>query len=611
MRVLTTILIISIYILALSYRRDTNSNAQSIETYYLKKLDSVKIAINNLEQIIMRSDRANEQLAFKRLRIEYKKLSILTDYLNPYETILFNSPAFQRAEEDNPTVIIDPHGFQQLESLIWGVDTSLRGKIEKLNEINYLKDIVLKLENEPDRMNKFNNIKVWDAMRSSLITLVTKTITGFDSPIAQYTISEAKAMIEGIEAIINIYQPALNQTAPGYYDSIMTGIKDATLFLEASDDFNRFDRLYFLKNIANPLSNNLSKAALLLGYINMNERRPIDPAALNVLAKNAFNVNFFSPNRRYQFTQDRMLLGKKLFYDTKLSGNGLRSCASCHKPELAFTDGLPRAMSLDNATTLKRNTPTLLNAVFQTRQFYDSRETMLEFQINNVVHNEKEMGGSMEKLAESIKAQKDFSALFAAAYPEEKDPVNAYAIANAIASYLRSLQSMNSKFDQYMRNEGVTFSASEKKGFNLFMGKAKCGTCHFIPLFNGLAPSQFDETESEIIGVPASSKKPAQLDADSGKYYFTNSLVDLYSFKTPTLRNITLTAPYMHNGIYKTLDEVMDFYNNGGGKGLGIAPVNQSLPFDKLKLSKAEKKDIIHFLFTLTDTTSYKNNPIK
>jgi cytochrome c peroxidase len=231
---------------------------------------------------------------------------------------------------------------------------------------------------------------------------------------------------------------------------------------------------------------------------------------------------------------------------------------------------------------------------------------MLEFQISAVVHNEKEMGGSLANLAKNIKEQKDFSALFTAAYPDDKDPVNIYNIANAIASYLRSLQSLNSKFDQYIRNENVIFSTSEKNGFNLFMGKAKCATCHFIPLFNGLVPPQFTETESEVIGVPATNDKPAIPDADSGKYYFTKSLVHLYAFKTPTLRNIALTAPYMHNGIYKNLEEVMDFYNDGGGKGLGIATINQTLPFDKLKLSKSEKKDIIHFLLTLTDTTSYK-----
>jgi len=605
MRTTITIAAISLCVMLFSYSPAINNN-KIIENYYMMRLDSLSQSLKYLGEVITQNNNKDEQDAFKAARIAYKKIAILTDYLNPYETILLNSPALQRTEDDNPTIIIEPHGFQQLESLIWEIDTSFRGKSNKLIEINYLKDVLLQLENEPDRINKFNNIMVWDAMRISLITLVTKTLAGFDSPVAQYSIAEAEASLRGLESIIDIYQSSLEQTAPGYYEKIKSNIKDGYLFMAKSVDFNRFDRMDFIKKITNPLSTNLSKAALLLGYINMNERRPLNPAALNLFEKDAFDVNFFSPNQRYQFTRQRMLLGKKLFNDQNLSGNGLRSCASCHKPELAFTDGLPKALSLDNVTPLKRNTPTLLNAVFQTKQFYDSRETMLEFQISSVVHNEKEMGGSIEKLATSIKGQKDFAALFATAYPDEKDPVNVYTIANAIASYLRSLQTMNSKFDQYMRNENVAFSTSEKNGFNLFMGKAKCATCHFIPLFNGLVPALFTETESEIIGVPASSQKHSILDSDSGKYYFTKSPVHLHAFKTPTLRNIVLTAPYMHNGIYNTLEQVIDFYNKGGGKGLGISPPNQSLPFDNLKLSKSEKKDIINFLFTLTDTTSYK-----
>lgn len=216
------------------------------------------------------------------------------------------------------------------------------------------------------------------------------------------------------------------------------------------------------------------------------------------------------------------------------------------------------------------------------------------------------MGGSIEKTAAILKTDPVYTKAFAAAYPNDKEPISVYTIANAIASYLRSLQSLNSRFDQYMRNEPVAFSQNEKNGFNLFMGKAKCGTCHFTPLFNGLVPPQFNDTESEILGVPTSTKKHAKLDADSGKYYFTKSIVHLFSFKTPTLRNIALTAPYMHNGIYKTLEEVMDFYNKGGGKGLGINLPNQSLPFEKLDLSKQEKKDIIAFMRTLTDTVSYR-----
>jgi cytochrome c peroxidase len=162
---------------------------------------------------------------------------------------------------------------------------------------------------------------------------------------------------------------------------------------------------------------------------------------------------------------------------------------------------------------------------------------------------------------------------------------------------------LDSRFDQYMRGDKRKMNAAEKNGFNLFAGKAKCATCHYIPLFNGLAPPVFTETESEVLGVPKTTdKNPAELDDDLGKYLFTRSVIHKYSFKTPTLRNIELTAPYMHNGVYRTLEEVIEFYDKGGGKGLHIAPVNQTLPFDKLALGKKEKADLIAFMKTLTDT---------
>ena len=136
------------------------------------------------------------------------------------------------------------------------------------------------------------------------------------------------------------------------------------------------------------------------------------------------------------------------------------------------------------------------------------------------------------------------------------------------------------------------------------MGKAKCGTCHFMPLFSGAKPPRYYYIESEVIGVPAATaKKNAVLDKDSGRYTITGFPIHLFSFKTPGLRNVALTAPYMHNGVFKTLEEVVDFYNEGGGKGLHIAPKNQSLPFDNLQLNAKEKRDLVAFLKTLSDTS--------
>jgi cytochrome c peroxidase len=132
------------------------------------------------------------------------------------------------------------------------------------------------------------------------------------------------------------------------------------------------------------------------------------------------------------------------------------------------------------------------------------------------------------------------------------------------------------------------------------MGKAKCGTCHFMPLFNGTVPPAFTFTESEVIGVPFNARG-TKLDADLGRYEIYQIENFRNAFKTPTVRNIAHTAPYMHNGVYDSLEQVMDFYNRGGGAGLGLNVPNQTLPFDSLALTNTEINQVIAFMNTLSD----------
>ncbi len=148
--------------------------------------------------------------------------------------------------------------------------------------------------------------------------------------------------------------------------------------------------------------------------------------------------------------------------------------------------------------------------------------------------------------------------------------------------------------------EEDTYTPEEKMGFNIFMGKALCATCHFIPLTNGTVPPFFIETEKEVIGVPESLDNK-QLDDDLGFYWMFKEDIHRGMFKTPSVRNSELTAPYMHNGVYKNLEQVIEFYNLGGGAGLGFDLSYQTLPFDELKLTDKEQKALVAFLKSLTD----------
>jgi cytochrome c peroxidase len=174
----------------------------------------------------------------------------------------------------------------------------------------------------------------------------------------------------------------------------------------------------------------------------------------------------------------------------------------------------------------------------------------------------------------------------------------------AVAAYVRSLEALDSRFDRAIRGDTGAVSASERRGFNLFMGKAGCGTCHFAPLFGGTTPPNYLESEPEVIGVPSRPvERGAVIDGDIGVFGSTRAPLHRHAFKTPTVRNVALTAPYMHNGVYRTLEEVIDFYDRGGGAGIGIRLPNQTLPPDSLRLSEREKGDLKAFMESLTDST--------
>ena len=360
-------------------------------------------------------------------------------------------------------------------------------------------------------------------------------------------------------------------------------------------NFDQFDRAAFILNVGNPLSRGLYQAQLRLDIPVFDEVRGIKTDAATLFEKNAFDAEAFSGFPDYKTTPEKIALGKMLFNDPILSGDNSRSCASCHHEDKAFTDGLEKATSFNGEAYVKRNTPTLSNIAFQRTFFGDSRVNYLEDQAVAVITNEEEMHGDMDAAALEIKKNKVYAAKFKSAFPKKE--ISAFEIKNALGSYIRSLSNYDAKFDRYMRAE-TTFTADEKAGFNLFAGKAKCTSCNFIPLTNGTAPPHFDRSESEVLGVPDKSGK---LDSDLGKFLISNAPMHKNSFKTPTIRNITLTAPYMHNGVYQTLEEVIDFYEEGGGAGLGFNLENQTLPTDKLNLSDLEKKQLIDFMKTLTD----------
>ena len=604
------IVTIFLFVIAVSFNfiHPETTPAEKVKDIYVAALTTLQKEVKKTKAACEKRKAVKEiQQSFYQCRLAYKKISFLIEFFNPYETRFLNGPALPRSEDDNPQVIIEPQGFQALEEILF--QPWKKGSYEPaIHQLNNISGMIRRLQEEPDFQYKFNDQSIFGALRTVLIRIATMDISGFDSPVAANSLPEAAATLEGINNCLHQYKPLLEKSNTLLFKKITEQVFSTKHYLQINNSFIKFDRLIFLKNYINPLFASLTAIRDESGIGFSTGLMPVRQQAISLIDTGFFNSDFFSPNERYRVTKERIELGRKLFFDPLLSGNKKRSCATCHIPEKAFTDGLPTAMSIDENIFLSRNTPTLLNTTFQTKQFFDSRTSTLENQLSDVVHNSKEMRGSLQNNIPELKKDARYMSLFLLAYKEEKEPISQYNIANAIATYIRSLVFMNSRFDQYMRGDETTMNTAERNGFNLFTGKAKCATCHYFPLFNGLVPPAFNETESEVVGVPETkNKNPAVLDDDLGKFLFTNSVIHKYSFKTPTLRNIELTAPYMHNGVFTTLEEVMEFYNNGGGKGLKIAPPNQTLPFDNLNLSKKEITDIIAFMKTLTDTSRISN----
>jgi cytochrome c peroxidase len=358
-----------------------------------------------------------------------------------------------------------------------------------------------------------------------------------------------------------------------------------------------------------PLGGALLRAQQALGVPHAPEARAWRPTAATPFERDAFDAMYFAPVQRARTSAGEVALGRALFFDPVLSRDGARACASCHEPARGFAHG--RARSLPGAGSgpaSRRNAPTVLNAALQNASFHDLRAVSLEDQITAVVGNREEMHGSLAGAAAHVAARPAYARAFAATYgaPDER-AVTAERVRAALAAYLRTLVRLDAPFDRAARGERGALSDEARRGFTVFMGKGKCGTCHFAPLFNGSVPPLYQETESEVLGVPARAAwRRATVDPDPGRMAATGLPIHRHAFKTPTLRNVALTAPYMHNGVYRTLAEVVEFYDRGGGAGIGIALPNQTLPPEPLRLTRSEKGELIAFLHALTDTATVR-----
>ena len=281
-------------------------------------------------------------------------------------------------------------------------------------------------------------------------------------------------------------------------------------------------------------------------------------------------------NLNYQAKVD---LGKQLYFDGRLSKNNAISCAFCHNPFTGFAD--PRQTSIGVGGGIGgRQSPTVFNTGFIPLQFWDGRAGSLEEQAIGPIVNPVEMAETHENVVKKLGKIKGYQQQFRAVFGTD---VNLQGIAEAIAAYERTVISTNSAFDKYVLGDAQAMDKTALRGMALFKGKARCILCHNGPNF---ADNQFHN-----LGVP----QVGPMKEDLGRFYVTQQEQDKGAFKTQTLRSITETAPYMHDGVFKTLEEVIDFLDQGGGQNPNLSPMVKPLG-----LTQQEKAELIAFLNALT-----------
>jgi cytochrome c peroxidase len=540
-----------------------------------KKLDSLIQKTSDVKQA------KNE---FKKARLHYKKTESFVSLYFPETSKSLNGAAIDKNDvHETSRKTEEATGFQKVEELLFAekIDTAeLKKQVGILN--GFAQSLKINIENI-----QLSDSNIFEAQKLQMVRMMSLGISGFDSPIALHSIPEAKATIESISDVI---------TAFSNDEKFVEIISKTKTYLDKNQNFNTFDRADFILKYCIPISNAIHRIQQKLKIKTNPYTNAINLDKQNIFEEGAFNQDYFAPNYNQKPSTVQIKLGEELFFDPILSGDNKVSCATCHIPNQAYADHKTKAVE----GIKSRNTPTLLNSAFQNVQFLDGRVTYLEDQAKSVINNKDEMHGSFANALDKIKNNTSYQKKFKNVFVNEKE-ITEQNLLKSLASYVRSLSKLNSKFDNYLRGK-VQLTQSEKNGFNLYMGKAKCATCHFFPLFNGSVPPLYNETESEVLGIPSQNvTQNATIDGDLGEFLITKAPLKKHAFKTPTVRNGAITFPYMHNGVYQTLQEVLDFYNRGGGAGIGINTENQTLPTDQLNLTKSEIKNLTEFIKTLNN----------
>lgn len=576
-------------------------------TLYQEQLENFKASLTEISTSLNYTDRAPMELLHDA-RFQMKQIDFLLRYLEPTLYKKVNGPlpveweteVFEKYEKPYKRV---GGGLTLAEGALEEVNDSSRiaAKLlvqDALNALDsYTSDSLLTVLSNPEHL--------FFANRLYLLNLATIYTTGFECPDTTQIVPELKSMLRGVHD----YYLKHNITHQRYLVSTnyLELYQKMISFVDLQpNSYSNFDHFTFIRDFVNPLFQ--LNQEFILNY-QLRSKSFVDysltKTATSIFSKQLYNGQY--TKGIYAQISDPLLLkeleefGKTLFFDPLLSGNNERSCASCHHPDQGFTqNNRPTGLHIDGVKSLERNSISLFNAQFNHLIMVDGVHTTLQDQAIGVMTNPEEMNSQLDEVLEKVLSCKDYKKTIQKLLkftPQEPTPSIRH-IASALTYYYGTLGAYSSPFDDAM-NRVSKVNKEVINGFNLFMSRSQCATCHFAPQFNGVKPSYIG-SEFEVLGVPHDSLYRT-LDADLGRAKVYPEIETKHAFRTGTLRNIAKTAPYMHNGVFTTLDQVLEFYNQGGGVGRGFELPNQTLSSDPLQLTSFDKSQLIAFMQSLTE----------
>ena len=615
------ILLVSVVIVTnLSFKsHDANSYIKLYHSRIEKftNTENELIALISSKKVNTEEGKNNIKKGIEKARIQLKTIDFWLRYLEPVAYHKVNGPL---------PVEWETEVFEKFEKPYRRDGAGLTLAELYLDEENIQKDSLIHLIDSSIAVNKIYladsitvNLKTYHhfylANRLFLLNLGAIYTTGFECPQPANIIPELGSMLEAVKQIYIAYDESftghpLKSEYLQLYQNAIQFVKDQP------KDANEFDHYSFIQKYVNPLFS-LNQKMIREYQVTSNSFNDytLEDNAVSIFDKKLFkgqNIKgIYLPVDDETILAEISGVGKLLFYDPILSGNNKRSCASCHKPTEYFTD-TSRATSFqfDNQQTLPRNTPSLINVVYNHLIMLDGKHTSLLNQAKDVVTNTTEMGGKGDDIVNNVMSCKDYEKAFKrfVKFTPNSKKITLDHIVSAVVLYYSRFSNFYSPFDDAMTHN-KPLDKNAVKGFNIFMSKAQCGTCHFVPQFNGVKPP-YISTEFEVLGVPTDTTF-SMLSPDNGRSMVNPASEMKNAFRTGTIRNAEHTKPYMHNGAFKTLEEVINFYDAGGGAGKGLKIKNQTLASDSLKLTKIEKEQLLSFMRSLNEQVGFEMPPEK